>query len=87
MQMQSSTFNPGFGIKMVELVYFFLSHRKLKHQKYLWILIAGFMNELKGVKVTRTYRRMKQFLCIKIEQWNSSQPHGDSPFFLNFKLN
>ena len=37
--------------------------------------------------MTRTYRRMKQFLCIKIEQWNSSQPHGDSPFFLNFKLN
>ena len=45
------------------------------------------MNELRGVKVTRTYRKIKQFLCIKIEQWNSLQSHGDSPFFFNFKLN
>ena len=37
--------------------------------------------------MTRTYRKIKQFLCIKIEQWNSSQSHGDSPFFFNFKLN
>ena len=39
------------------------------------------------VEVTRTYRKIKQFLCIKIEQWNSSQSHGDSPFFFNFKFN
>ena len=38
------------------------------------------------VEVTRTYRKIKQFLCIKIEQWNSSQSHEDSPFFLILSL-
>ena len=37
--------------------------------------------------MTRTYRKIKQFLFIKIEQWNSSQSHGDSPFYFNFKFN
>ena len=48
---------------------------------------SWFYEWAEGVKVTRTYRKIKQFLCIKIEQWNSSQSHGDSPFFFNFKLN
>ena len=47
---------------------------------------SWFYEWAEGVKVTRTYRKIKQFLCIKIEQWNSSQSHGDSPFFL-IKLN
>ena len=42
---------------------------------------SWFYEWAEGVKVTRTYRKIKQFLCIKIEQWNSSQSHGDSPFF------
>ena len=47
---------------------------------------SWFYKWAEGVKVTRTYRKIKQFLCIKIEQWNSSQSHGDSPFFLILSL-
>ena len=52
--MQSLTFNPGFGIKMVELVYFFLSHRKLNDRvKYVPSTTNNPFSEKESYKIIR----------------------------------
>ena len=45
--MRSLTFDPGFGEKMVELVYYFLSHRKLKrHVSLIKKILSLAFNEV-----------------------------------------
>ena len=66
-------------------MYFFLTRNKLKHHHYSWISTADFKECAEGLKwsaltekIIKTTLKIKQYLRIKIQLWNSLQPLGDS---------